>query len=377
MAIDRRAIKLAKLNARREKELNTNEHSIEPTNQPNTHGQKKTLVQAPTKFTTGVTQEDDARIESRLQFSYLQDNLSLIGMSLTDFLNNEGVLLNKPERTVKTPFGDYQVVTTHLSYEQLKDMCVIDPDNVRDPAERTEEALFDIIDEIGSGLQITPILAYIDSKGKTSIPEGSRRYEAALLRKVGLDVDYFNPKPSSETIKWLVEASDKKVNFSYYDKGRLFQSLMTTHNWKQAELVRERKYTKQDVNRCVRFYNSPKELLTLLPSKRLPKASVDTFVSVAKELKTKNMVDDFKVAVTCLEFSKNQSSEDKSKAIVNLMREFVKGNTRKKDEPTHIFGNSKLYVSRSKSGANLNIKSIPQDKEEAVLTAIEQVLNSK
>lgn len=332
-------------------------------------------ITVPAAHTT-MNEVDDAKIESQLQLSKLNKSLNILGISLTDFLSNEGVSISKPERTVKTPFGDYQVATTHLTYEQLKELCVIDPDNIRDAAERTEEALKDIIDEIGAGLQTTPIVAYVDSAGKTSIAEGSRRYDSALLRKVGLDVDYYSPMPTVEVVRWLVEVSDKKSKFSYYDKGKLFLNLMDTHNWTQAELSKQRNYTAQDISRSVKFFSAPDYLLELLPTKRLTKAAVEKFNTLTTIIESRNLKDRVLDELSELSLKDTNSPKDNALLVIKYLESLAKGKPSKTSvAPTLVFGQSEVFLSRTNVGVNLNLKKIPKDKEQQILDAIQSILD--
>ncbi len=372
MSVDRRAEKKRKLEERRKLEREQGTVSQEK--------QLKVTVTPPSRFNDAVSEKEDALINGQLYLSKLNKTLGALDMPLDDFLTQQGVQLSKPKRTVKTPYGDYSVATSYLSYEQLKQHCVIDPDNVRDESERTEAALQDIIDEIGAGLQTTPIVAYIDNNGRSSIAEGSRRYQCAMLRHVGLDVDYFSPKPTPEVVKWLVEASDKKVKFSYYDKGKLFTSLMKQHNWTQAELSRQRQYSKQEIFRCCRFFDAPKMLLNKLPTKNLTQTLVDKFISTVSKLEDAGMVDEAVEYLSSIQYKEGATAKEQAKVVVNKVEEFSKQFVQGKkqtdrNKPTFTFGDSELYISRSKVGSNLNLKKIPRDKEDTIIEAIQAILS--
>ncbi|MFM2666585.1 hypothetical protein AAFX24_17275 [Vibrio mediterranei] len=330
-----------------------------------------------------IDKKSEAKIDAELNLSRLRDNLEVVGLSFGDFLSQHAnIVLSKPERQITAPSGEtYTVATTHLSYEKLKEQCVIDDDNVRDASEHTEEALSDIIDEIGMGLQLMPIIAYIDEKGKTSIMEGGRRFSSAMLRKVGLDVDYFDRKPSEATVRWVVETSDKKKNFSYYDKGKLYSKLMATHGWSKADLVRERKYQQADVSDSVNFSKAPQELLDVLPSKSLPQSFVKKFNAAATTISDKKSVNE------AIEFLVRKQSEkgsgtsiENSKRVVTLLVEFastLQGTAKKTVKPIFSIGETSAFVKRSKKGSNINFNNVPRELEELVLKTVENLVKGK
>jgi hypothetical protein len=323
----------------------------------------------------------EAKIDVELNYSKLSDSLDKAGISFSDFLQeHSGIVLSKPERKLTTPSGEvYTVVTSYMSYEQLKELCVIDSDNVRDISERTEEALADIIDEIGMGLQLMPIFAYVDNNGKHSIMEGSRRFASALHRKVGLTVDIFDCKPNLETIRWVVETSDRKKGFSYYEKGKLYTKLMETHIWTQAELERERGYTQQDISLSIAYYSSPTPLLELLPVKTLPQAYVLKLNSATKAVLNKNLlnetIEDLKEVMLDIE---TVSLDKQSKMVVDKWHELAKKLSAKKTKsvtPVFESGETKAFVKRTKKGSHITLQGLPRDLEKDVLEAIEKLVN--
>lgn len=325
----------------------------------------------------------EAKIDAELNYSRLSDSLDKAGISFSDFLQEQsGITLSKPERRLTTPSGEiYTVATSHMSYEQLKALCVIDSDNVRDASERIEEALSDIIDEIGMGLQLMPIIAYIDRNGKHSIMEGSRRFASALHRKVGLTVDIFDRKPNEETIRWVVETSDRKKGFSYFEKGKLYTKLMETHAWTQAELERERGYTQQDISLSTAYYSSPPPLLELLPVKTLPQAYVLKLNSATKVVLNRNVlnetIEELKGALLGIE---TLSLDKQSKVVVDKWHELAKKlNARKSKSVKPVFesGETKAFVKRTKKGSHITLQGLPRELEKDVLDAIEKVMSAQ
>ncbi|NGZ66601.1 ParB N-terminal domain-containing protein [Vibrio aestuarianus subsp. cardii] len=342
-----------------------------------------TQVAAPTKAMGQLDERTEGKIDADKNLHQLKQSLAKANVELNDYLTEQlGIKLSKPTRTLTTPSGEqYTVASTHLTYEQLVELCVIDEDNVRDESERTEEALSDIIEEIGMGFQLMPIIAYINDEGKNSIIEGSRRTAAAIIRKTGLDVDILDRKPGESTIRWMVAASDKKKSFSYYEKGELYCKLMQTHKWSKADLERERGYNQADISVSVGFYSAPKEILSLLPVKSIPQTYVKKFNRATSLILEKNALSE---AITMLQERtlgiEVLPSIAQAKRIVDVWNEVsenlssIKAKTKK---PEFSYGEAKAYVTRTKKGANIKIDAVPKALEQEVLAAIEKVLRSQ
>ena len=341
---------------------------------------QKVVIPQPEKAIGDIDAKVEAEIDSGLNFHKLQRSLEEAGMTLQEFLAKQsGIKLSKPERKVTTPYGDtYTVASTHLSYEQLKDLCLIDDDNVRDKSERTEEALSDIIDEIGMGFQLLPIITYIDDNGKHPIMEGSRRFACAMIRKVGLDVDIYSPKPDATAIRWIVEASDRKKSFSYFEKGELYSKLMDTHGWSKADLERERGYDQTNISLSVGFFTAPKSILDLLPSKALPQTFVRKFNSATTKVLEKKLLDDAVSQVKARTLGiETLSSINQAKKVVDVWKEVADGITSSKvkgKQPEFQHGQAKAFVTRTKNGSNIKVDAVPKELEEQVLAAIKDVL---
>ena len=337
-------------------------------------------ISFPSMPSGNIDSVSEAKIDAELNYSKLTDSLHKAGISFGDFLKEQsGIVLLKPERKITTPSGEvYTVATSHLTYDQLRELCVIDKDNVRDESERTEDALGDIIDEIGMGLQLMPIIAYIDSDGKNSIMEGSRRISAALIRKVGLDVDIFDRKPSEETIRWVVETSDKKKGFSYFEKGKLYSKLMESHNWSQADLERERGYTQQDISLSLAFFKAPTHLLVLLPTKTLPQSYVLKFNTATKRLSERGAIEEAINELKTKTLGIESLPIDKqSKKITDFWHGIAQSLNSKKTKstaPAFVHGDSKAFIKRTKKGSNITLQHVPKELEEDVLSAIKKVL---
>lgn len=341
---------------------------------------EKKLAAIPSMPSGDIDISVEAKIDADVNFSRLKDSLEKAGLTFSEFLKQQsGITLSKPERQVTTPSGEtYTVATTHLLYNQLKELCDVDADNVRDASEREEAALSDIIDEIGMGLQLMPIIAYVNPNGRYSIMEGSRRLSAALIRRVGLDVDIFDRKPSEETIRWVVEVSDKKKGFSYYEKGKLYNNLMESHGWTQSELEKNRGYTQQDISLSLAFSNTPKKLIDILPVKTLPQAYVQKFNTATKNILERNLleesIDKLKLEILGID---NLPLDKQAKVVSNKWCELARQVSSKKDKgPKPVFeaGLAKAFIRRTKSGSNISLHSIPKELEEEVINAIREVL---
>lgn len=338
----------------------------------------------PTESIGSMSEKDSANIDAELNFSKLTKSLEQADLSLEEFLEKKkGFGLSQSNREIKAPSGEiYSVVTSAMTYDEIKSQCFIDENNVRDSSERTEEALEDIIDEIGLGYQITPIMCYLNDKG-LPIFDGSRRFESALYRKVGLTVDIFDRKPCQSDLLWLVESSGKAKSFSRYDKGRLFESLMDINSWTQNELSENKPYSKQEVSRCIRFFNAPTELISLFPSTRVSKKSIDTLLPMFSIAVQKGIISEVATRVQS-ELDDNESFntlslEDKllfvSKQIITAVKDLSGYTPRKGTEPYFESGASKIIIKKS-TGKKSNIElTVPKDIEEKILCAIKDMLS--
>lgn len=323
----------------------------------------------------------NAGIQARLSFSKLRDFLSIAGVSLEEFLKKEfhGLSVMKSQRVIKTPRGnEYTAVFTHLSYEELKDNTVIDEDNVRDESERTEEALADLIDEIGNGFQLQAAIAYINEDGNISFVEGSRRRAAALFGKAGLDVEIFDCKPDPSDVLWMVEASDRRRDFSYYDRGRLYSKLLVAHKCTQADLCKKNGYTTTDMSRSIQFFKYvTADMQVYLSVKDCSAREVDELNKLLKEVHEKAVIEEF-----VAHLAKNKPNENK--AFIKLATQFVdKLNSRRvkpKSESVVLFESEKSkveFVKPSASKFKIEFKKISKEDEEQISKMIQDYFESK
>ena len=323
----------------------------------------------------------DAGIQARLSFSKVRDYLDIAGVSLEEFLKKEfhGLSVMKSQRVIKTPSGnEYTAVFTHLSYEELKNKTVIDSDNVRDESERTEEALADLIDEIGNGFQLQAAIAYIDEDGNISFVEGSRRRAAALFGESGLDVEIFDCKPDSSDLLWMVEASDRRREFSYYDRGRLYSKLLVAHACTQADLCKKNGYTTTDVSRSIQFFKYVTAAMQVyLSVKDCSAREVDELNKLLKEVHEKAVLEEF-IAHLAIH------NPDHNKAFIKLATQFVdKLNARKvkpKPVPVVLFESEKSkveFVKPSASKFKIEFKKISKEDEEHISKMIQAYFESK
>jgi len=343
-----------------------------------------TCSSTPTLPAGDIEAEESAKMDAIVDLDRLSENLNKAGLSFSKFVSEQlNLKLAKPQRSISTPFGEeYTVVSRHFINEELSSRCKIDSDNVRDPSERTEEALADIIDEIGSGFQIQPAIAYIDNENKVSIVDGSRRFECAMLRNGGLDIDIFDKKPTEETVRWIIEVSDRKKKFSYFEKGKLFSALMESNNWTQQELVNNRKYTKQEVSRCLNVSNAPEDILRLLKSKDMTKEQAEHFGSSVNTLvkygKLSHSVDE-------LSFELNNrlthTEQEELKFIIKWLKNKateVKGNKiAKASKSIELFSSGKTKVVYNKTSgvkSELELRSLPESIEKEIIESVEKIL---
>ncbi len=348
----------------------------------NSNNKDSTVTQPvpPTLPSDNLDEGTKAGIQARLTASKLKEQLDIAGLNVAEFLTNElEIQLTQSQRVIKTPYGSYNAVCTHLSYQDLVDKCVIDPENVRDASERTEEALSDIIDEIGEGYQLQAAIAYIDENGKISFVEGSRRRDSAIFREVGLDVEILGQKPSSAATQWMVGASDNKKAFSYYDKGQFYSNLMNKKGWKQSELVRNTKYTAVDVSRCFNFYNNtPVEIKEYLDVKSCTRDVVDTLNKVLA------IVVSHKAMNELIAYIESESvRQGDNKAIAALVKSFSKKLTtpkaraRVKHETVFERGDVKVeFIKSSKAKGVIELKHLKSEDEMKIMELISDYLNS-
>ncbi len=329
---------------------------------------------------------EEALLDADVNLSRLKDSLSKANKTLVDYLaDNLGFVITKPQREIRTPSGEtYIIAHSHLIFKELSNKCVIDEDNIRDRSECTEETLSDIIDEIGSGLQNRPVFAYVGDNGKLSIIDGSRRFACAMIRKVGLDVEIFDRKPSSKTINWIIEASDKKKRFSLYDKGKMFFRMMQINSWKQADLVDVKKYSKQEVSRCVTFYKTPYKIINFFIVKDLTKHQVDQFNSAVNFI---TKIDAINEVVDCLKANcvgyGSLTKIEQNKVIINTVVGYAKSIKRNKvsgsneSKLRYLFNNGEIKVSLyrpNRDNTQVRLHKVPKDEEKEIISLISEVL---
>ncbi|MFL7013582.1 ParB N-terminal domain-containing protein [Enterovibrio norvegicus] len=352
-------------------------------------GSKSGPPRSPDMPVNGISHTSSAKMDAELNYSKLQKSLEEAGVTLSTFLTESaGLKLNKPVRVITSPSGEkHEVVSTYLSYEELLEKCVIDPENVRDESERTEEALSDIIDDIGAGFQLMPIIAYINDEGKISIAEGSRRTSAAILRKVGLDCEIFDHKPTQETIQWVVDASDRKKKFSDHDLGKLYATLMQKKSWSAKDLSANRNVAESSISRRVNLFRTDPELKALLPILATTQAQTIEFLAATKFIESKKLVQ------AAVDFVEEQVSpidcenlEEHKVAVIAALTKYVKVATKEKVKSSatstpkvrlYEAGQSSIVWEKGSRTSKLNLQRLPQEFQEEIIEAVKQVIKQK
>lgn len=329
-----------------------------------------------------VNQADEAGINASLRLTQLKKEVSKLDVDLTTYLVNEaGIAVDRPARTLRFPNGEaHTFVSSHLNVDQLKE-CVIDDDNVRDCSERTEEALSDIIDDIGEGYQLTPVVAYVNDAGAIAIVDGSRRKAAAILRNIGLDFDIFKDKPSPDVIQWYVEASDKKKKFSEHDTGRLYHQIMQRNDWTLKQLAEAKKVDEGLASTRVNMYRAPDALKGLLASRDTTQAEAKQFVAAANKLKAMKRVDEAIERVTHeLAGEEFESAKAHNKAVIALLNVVAKREekkeAKKKPEPQKLYtsGKASVVYQPGERNSTLKLTRLPRDLETEVIELIKERL---
>lgn len=262
------------------------------------------------------------------------------------------------KREIKNPFDSpYFVAGTFFDLKKLEE-CIIDDHNVRDPAQRTKETLDDIYSEIAHGYQMQAIIVYKNNKGKYCILDGSRRYSCAILAGVGLDVEILDRKPSNKFLSWYVHSSDLKKAFSYYERGKLYAAIMKENKWaKQADLVKNRNYSKQEISFCLSIYNLPSIVMDSLPSKNLSFAKAKILRCLSNKLLDPALrMNAINHATNELSQHDFDSVEEANEFFISCISQFLKPNNKKKLQV--FIENESLHVAvkRTKEGANICLK---------------------
>lgn len=341
---------------------------------------------APTMPFGAVSEEESKVMDAKVSLSRFSKEVDALGMSLPEFLREHSdVAVVKSQHEVKTPDGEvYTAVVVHYTYEQLVSMCVIDPDNVRGDEDRTEAALDDLLDEIGNGFQIIPLIAYRDENGKISIVDGSRRYSAALLKKVGLNIQVFDRKPTASAIVWIVAATDRKKTFGYFDTGKLMQKLMVQYKCEAKDLPKISKYSRQQVSRCLSFVESEPRLLNRLPTTDIAQADVDKFNALHTILVERDAIDS-----PLLDVGAEISSLDKAnpkahaKKLIGLWKR-VADKLAKKPKvaapleaiPT-LFESGQMKINAERKSTrrfDVSFQRVPKEAEDELFEAIKSVM---
>lgn len=317
------------------------------------------------------------------RFSSLNDELTKQGLTLTDYLSDKGLLSVQSERKVKAPSGaEYIAALTSLSYEELRSRCVIDADNVRGAYEHTEEALASLIDEIGNGYQLLPIIAYIAADGKLHIVDGSRRYHAALFGNVGLMVEIYSSKPAQADIQWMVGASDNKEKFSFFDKGRLYSNIMQTRGWTQAELHRNRGYSEADVSRCVKLFTlASDDFHSVLDIKNCKLAQVEVINKYLAVVLKANRYNELKSTINKEDYGYN---DEVIKTLEYFARKLLNPQAKPKKAPVKPIPvyedpatkRAVTFTKRSKAKSQIELNNLTDEQETKIKALIADYLVS-
>lgn len=329
-----------------------------------------------------VSQADEAGINASLRLTQLKKEVSKLDIDLTTYLVNEaGIAVDSPARTLRFPNGEtHTFVSSHLNVDQLE-KCVIDDDNVRDESERTEQALSDIIDDIGEGYQLTPVVAYVNDTGDIVIVDGSRRMASAILRNIGLDFDIFKDKPSPDVIRWYVEASDKKKKFSEHDTGRLYHQIMQRNDWTLKQLAEAKKVDEGLASTRVNMYRAPDALKSLLASRDTTQAEAKQFVAAVNTLKAMKRVDEAVERVTHeIAGEEFESAKAHNKAVIALLNVVAKREekkaAKKKAEPQKLYtaGKSSVVYQPGDRNSTLKLARLPSELEKEIVELIKERL---
>lgn len=361
----------------------------------NPASQDTTIQRAPSDPAGITDQTKQAKLTVQLRAKQLQEALNDAGMAMDDALNLLGVSGSKPieinipviNDAGETVIERYETVTTYLDYETLKDKCKIDPANTRGPDERTEEALADIIDEIGIGFQVLPIIAYIDDDGLISIEEGSRRHASAMFRKVGLRAEIFDRKPSKEAILRTVESSNKRVTFTDLSLGEIYDKLIEQWGCTAKEFAERKGISEQMVSLRLNFYRAPQELKALLATTSTTTTQRESaaFVTSTRFITEHNLTEEA-VKFVSIKISETEGSpESLKKATIEALKNFVDEKKRKtvardnkpREEVLYEKGTSKVKWSQTKGVSKINLQRLPVEWQDEIKELVANYLKSK
>lgn len=346
------------------------------------------LPRSPDKIVRGdFNPQDDAVIDAQVSLSELKDTLEAAGLSLADFLKAELNLSGAvSEREIRTPYGTFKAVLKRFTFDELKETCVIDENNPRDPSERTPEALAPLTNEIKHGWQTSPAIAYVRGDKKVSISDGGCRFTVAIWSETGLDIEVLDREPSAEVLSWLAEQSDKKIKFSVFDKGRLFCALMADNKMSQAELCQTGRYAKEEVSRCVSFFNAPSEIIDLMPVKSLGVNNVDKFNSAITTIVSKNAVQSAvgECSAAIGKLGDAPAAEKITMAVCKAVIEFAKVAQRSKSQPVApqpvvIYEHEKIKAVTTKPSKNkmrIELNNLSEETEKAINELISNYLKT-
>ncbi|EGR4213376.1 hypothetical protein NTH44_003121 [Vibrio metoecus] len=308
-----------------------------------------------------------------LRTQQLKDAAEKAGVNWLDFLTEQGAPVLSSVRKIRVPLKNggvetYTVATCFIEYEDLVTQCVIDPLNVRNSSERTEEALADIIDEIGDGYQQMPIIGYRTADNKISIVEGSRRYTCGIIRKRGLWSDIFDKMPSEEAILYSVDAANKKEHLTDMSLGQMYDHLIKKWHCTAADFAQLKNIDPAIVSVRLNMFRSPSELKELLPTTKTTQRETKAFVAAANFISERKLVDAAVNYVMSLTSDKDYDSpNDKKIDVIRYLSMFVAEKKRRKPEPKPTAQPDKLYedgrrtiVWQDKGRSSvLNMKYIP------------------
>lgn len=349
---------------------------------------------APNDPASIVDEQQKAKVQVQLRASQLKDALESTNLTLTQALEDIGIEINTPVRTIKTPVkldGEtttetYQVTTRYFSYEELVEHFIIDPENPRPEDERTEEALTDIIDEIGAGQQLVPIICYRNENNKIVILEGSRRHACAIIRRTGLWCELFNEKPSEAAALWAIEASDKKAAFTDLSLGSLYESLITKLGCTAKEFAEIKKINPATVSMRLNFHRAPVELKALLPSTKTTQRESQAFVNAARFITEFDLVNAASDYVTRALKERNFGNVDAEKvAVISALTRFVAEKKRESTSESKQPLKQKLYekgnrtITWNKNGrsCSVNMSRLPVEWENELKGIIETFISTK
>lgn len=153
-----------------------------------------------------------------------------------------------------------------LSYEEIQTKVIIpEKINPRIQEEITNKSINKIRATIKQS-QFYPAIAIFDPiKGVFNLVDGSRRYRAALLEKVGLWINYTNEKISTAEAKQLAKDIQTSVKLTMREQGLQFKDYMDEFKVKQKEVAEAFECSEAKVSKCLFATTVDTNLIQLFP----------------------------------------------------------------------------------------------------------------